>query len=207
MRAVEPEAVEPVGLAGHQKGRGTKGRIHRNFGQPRPEGYRKALRIMRLAEKFGRFYPTDAAKRYETLQWLMFQMGGIGPNFGQAHHFLGYSAEKIPYAMDRYRNEANRLYNVLDKRLGDNEYLSGGEYSIADIASWPWAVTHKWSGIDISGLDHLQAWLERFSAVEDFRLKLKKFESGPDGPSSTRKMPSKLVSQKYPRRSWIPWKI
>ncbi len=94
--------------------------------------------LMYLAEKHGRFLPKDGAARYTTIQWLMWQMGGLGPMLGQAHHFLQYAPEKIDYAMKRYSNEARRLYGVLDKRLGESRYLAGEDYSIADIAAWPW---------------------------------------------------------------------
>ena len=91
-----------------------------------------------LAEKHGRFLPAEGRGRYLTVQWLMWQMGGLGPMLGQAHHFLQYAPEKIDYAMNRYANEANRLYGVLDRRLGESRYLAGEEYSIADMAAWPW---------------------------------------------------------------------
>ena len=119
--------------------------------------------LMYLAEKTGMLLPNDTRARYDVVQWLMFQMGSIGPMLGQAHHFLGYSAEKIPYAMDRYRNEANRLYNVLDRRLGDNEYLSGGEYSIADMAVWPWTRRPERQGVDRDDYPNFKRW---FDAIE-----------------------------------------
>ena len=97
------------------------------------------------------------------LQWLMFQMGGIGPMMGQANVFFRYFEEKIPAAIDRYQHEGRRLLAVLDQQLDGRDYVCD-EYSIADMAIWPWAVTHNWSGIDINGLDHLQAWLERVAA-------------------------------------------
>ena len=94
--------------------------------------------LIYLAEKTGRFLPTEPRARFLVLQWLMFQMGHIGPMLGQVHHFLRYAPEKIPYAMDRYSNEAKRLYGVLDKRLGEVEFLAGDDYTIADMAVWPW---------------------------------------------------------------------
>ncbi|GLC94457.1 thiol:disulfide oxidoreductase [Cupriavidus sp. TA19] len=117
-----------------------------------------------LAEKAGcRFMPQDPRKRYEVLQWLMFQMGGVGPMLGQAHHFRKYAPEKIDYAIDRYTREARRLYTVIDRRLADSEYLAG-DYSIADMATYPWLRAHKWQGQDIADFPHLQRW---YSAVRE----------------------------------------
>jgi glutathione S-transferase len=110
-----------------------------------------------LAEKTGRLMPADAKGRSEVIQWLMFQMGGVGPMMGQANVFFRYFPEKIPAAIDRYQNEGRRLFEVLDTRLRDNEWLAG-DYSIADIANWCWVRTHKWSGISLDGLDNLQRW-------------------------------------------------
>ena len=116
--------------------------------------------LVYLAEKTGRFLPTGTKARSRVLQWLMFQMGGIGPMMGQANVFFRYFEEKIPAAIHRYQHEGQRLLTVLDRQLAGRPYICG-DYSIADIATWPWAVTHRWSGIDIEGLVHLQAWLER----------------------------------------------
>ena len=115
-----------------------------------------------LAESAGQLLPQDPKKRSETLQWLMFQMGGLGPMQGQANVFHRYAEERIPYAIDRYQRETRRLYEVLERRLGDREYVVG-EYSIADIAAFPWVESHAWSGIDIDGLTNLSAWLERIA--------------------------------------------
>ena len=111
-----------------------------------------------LAEKTGQLLPSSGAKRYEVLQWLMFQMGGVGPMMGQANVFFRYFPEKIPPAIDRYQHESKRLLTVLDDQLKDNEFLCG-EFSIADIANWCWARTHEWSGVDISELENLQRWI------------------------------------------------
>ncbi len=116
-----------------------------------------------LAEKAGRLLPTDVKGRSLVIQWLMFQMGGIGPMMGQANVFYRYAPEKIPYAIDRYHREVRRLLEVLDTRLADNEFLAG-DYSIADIANWSWVRGYKWSGVDIDGLDHLQRWLDAVAA-------------------------------------------
>ena len=119
--------------------------------------------LIYLAEKSGQFLPREEKARSQVLQWLMFQMGAVGPMMGQANVFFRYFPEKIPAAIDRYQHEGRRLFEVLDGRLDGRDYLCD-EYSIADIATWPWAVTHEWSGIDVSGLDNLQAWLERIAA-------------------------------------------
>ncbi len=112
-----------------------------------------------LAEKAGRLLPTDARGRSLVIQWLMFQMGGVGPMMGQANVFFRYFTEKIQPAIDRYQNECRRLFEVLDGHLADNEWLAD-DYSIADIANWCWVRTYKWSGVSIEGLEHLQRWLQ-----------------------------------------------
>lgn len=116
-----------------------------------------------LAEKSGRFMPTDTAGRMNVIQWLMFQMGGVGPMMGQANVFFRYMEEKIPTAISRYQNEGRRLFEVLNRHLGKNEFLAG-DYSIADIANWCWVRTHSWSGIPMDGLDHLERWLTTINA-------------------------------------------
>jgi len=118
--------------------------------------------LIYLAEKCGQLLPREGKMRSQVLQWLMFQMGGVGPMMGQANVFFRYFPEKIPAAISRYQHEGRRLLSVLDGQLAGRQYLCG-EYSIADIATWPWAVTHEWSGIDVGGLDNLQAWLERMA--------------------------------------------
>jgi GST-like protein len=118
--------------------------------------------LVYLAEKSGQLLPREARARSRVLQWLMFQMGGLGPMMGQANVFHRYFPEQIPAAIHRYQHEGRRLLTVLDGQLGGRDYICG-EYSIADVACWPWAVTHEWSGIDIEGLDNLQAWLQRMA--------------------------------------------
>ncbi|WP_439520827.1 glutathione S-transferase family protein [Hydrogenophaga sp.] len=113
--------------------------------------------LIYLAEKTGRLMPTDAKGRSRVLQWLMFQMGGIGPMMGQANVFFRYFPEKIPAAIDRYQGECRRLFRVLDGHLQHHEYLAG-DYSIADIANWAWVRTHRWSGVEIDDLVHLKRW-------------------------------------------------
>jgi glutathione S-transferase len=112
-----------------------------------------------LAEKTGHLLPADPTGRSVTLQWLMFQMGGVGPMMGQANVFYRYWQEKIPPVIDRYQNESRRLLEVLDGRLTQSQYLAGDDYTIADIANWCWARTHEWSGVSVDGLEHLQRWL------------------------------------------------
>jgi GST-like protein len=113
--------------------------------------------LLYLAEKAGKLIPSDVKGRSRVVQWLMFQMGGIGPMQGQANVFFRYAPEKIPFAIERYQKETRRLYEVMDRRLGEAEYLAG-DYSIADIATWPWVSIHGWAGISVDGLDHLQRW-------------------------------------------------
>jgi len=110
-----------------------------------------------LADKAGKLIPQDTAGRYKVMEWLMFQMGGIGPMMGQANVFYRYFPEKLQPAIDRYQNEGRRLFEVLDKQLNDNDWLAG-DYSIADIANWCWVRTHKWSGVSTDGLENLERW-------------------------------------------------
>ena len=119
--------------------------------------------LLYLAEKTGRLLPTDPGGRSTVVQWLMFQMGGVGPMQGQANVFFRYAPEKIEFAIERYHRETRRLYEVLDRRLEGSEYLAG-DYSIADIATWPWVSIHGWAGVDIDGLEHLTRWLEEVGA-------------------------------------------
>ena len=112
-----------------------------------------------LAEKTGKLMPTDLDEKAKVLEWVMFQMGGVGPMMGQANVFFRYFPEKIQPAIDRYQNEGRRLFEVLDDHLAKQEWLAK-DYSIADIANWCWVRTYKWSGISIEGLDHLQRWMK-----------------------------------------------
>jgi GST-like protein len=120
--------------------------------------------LIYLGEKAGKLIPTDPAARYTCLQWLMFQMGGVGPMFGQWNHFASYAPEKLPYAIDRYANEVHRLYRVLEKRLSESEYLAGPEYSIADIATYPWARNPDRRGVTLDELPNLKRWLDAVAA-------------------------------------------
>lgn len=118
--------------------------------------------LLYLADKIHRFIPADLRGRNMALQWLFWQMGGLGPMAGQNHHFVQYAPEKIPYAMDRYVKETARLYAVLDKHLSDgSEFIAGAEYSIADMASYPWVVLYEWQSQKIEDTPHVAAWFER----------------------------------------------
>lgn len=119
--------------------------------------------LIYLAEKCGKFLPADPKGRSRVIQWLMFQMAGVGPMMGQANVFYRYAPEKIPYAIERYQREVRRLFEVLDRQLSRNEYLAG-DYSIADIATFPWVRGYDWSGVSIDGLDNLRRWLDAIAA-------------------------------------------
>ena len=119
--------------------------------------------LIYLAERTGKLLPTGARGRCVAIQWLMFQMGGVGPMFGQAHHFRRFAPEKIPYAIDRYTNEAKRLYGVLDRRLAEAEYLAGS-YSIADVATYPWIARHEWQGVALVEFPSVKRWFDALSA-------------------------------------------
>jgi len=120
--------------------------------------------LIYLAEKTGKLLPTEPKARSRVIQWLMFQMGGVGPMMGQANVFFRYAPEKIPYAIERYQREARRLFEVLERQLKDNLYIAGSEYSIADIALWCWVAGYEWSGVSIEGLPGLKRWLDLVGA-------------------------------------------
>ncbi len=120
--------------------------------------------LLYLAEKTGRLMPNEPVARLVALQWLMWQMGGFGPMLGQAHHFRRFAQEKIPYAIDRYTSETRRLYGVLDKRLAEAEFLAGEEYSMADIATFPWAARHAWHGIELADFPQVKRWYDQLAA-------------------------------------------
>jgi len=119
--------------------------------------------LVYLADKTGMFLPADVRGKYEALQWLMFQMGGVGPMLGQTHHFLRFAPEEVPYAIERYSTEAARLYRVLDKRLGEVDYLAG-EYSIADMATFPWVARHAWQKIELADFPNVRRWYEEIGS-------------------------------------------
>ena len=133
-------------------------------GGKRIELFESGAILIYLAEKTGRLMPTDPLEHYTCLQWLMFQMGGVGPMFGQYNHFAAYAPEKLPYAIERYSNEVKRLHRVLDKRLSDAVYLAGDEYSIADIATFPWIRNADRRGIDLAEYPSVKRWHDEIAA-------------------------------------------
>jgi len=116
--------------------------------------------LLYLAGKTGRFLPRSVRGKYQALEWLMFQMGGVGPMLGQAHHFRVFAPEQVPYAVDRYTQEARRLYGVMDRRLATNDYIAGNEYTVADIALWPWVGSWQKQGVDLDAFPNVKAWFE-----------------------------------------------
>jgi GST-like protein len=131
-------------------------------GQPMPLFESGAI-LVYLAGKAGKFLPASLRGKYEALEWLMFQMGGVGPMFGQVHHFVRQAKEEVPYAIERYTREKDRLYGVLDRRLGEAEYLAG-EYSIADIATYPWVARHEWHRTNLADFPNVKRWFDTLSA-------------------------------------------
>ena len=120
--------------------------------------------LLYLASKSGKFLPENIRERWSTLQWLMFQMGGVGPMLGQAHHFLVYAPEKIPYAMQRYSKEANRLYGVMDRRLAESKFIACDEYTIADMAIMPWLRSYKNQGVEMEEYPQVKRWFDGIAA-------------------------------------------
>ncbi|MCX7891086.1 MAG: glutathione binding-like protein, partial [Burkholderiales bacterium] len=120
--------------------------------------------LVYLAGKTGRFLPGDTRGKYVALQWLMFQMGSVGPMFGQVHHFVRAAKEEVPYAIARYTQEKDRIYGVLDRRLGEAPWLAGDEYTIADIATYPWVARHEWHKTDLAAFPNVKRWFDAISA-------------------------------------------
>jgi GST-like protein len=120
--------------------------------------------LMYLAEKSGKFMPKEMGARYQVIQWVMFQMGGIGPIFGQVHHFKRAAKEQVPYAINRYYNECRRLYGVLDKHLADKDYLANNEVSIADFCVLPWVFRHTWQEVDLADFPNVNRWYDTLMA-------------------------------------------
>ena len=114
--------------------------------------------LLYLAEKSGQFMPTDDTGRWKAMEWLMMQMGSVGPMLGQTHHFVHYNSGKAPYAEERYLNENKRIYGVLDRRLGEAAYLAGDDYSIADMATFPWMARHEWHATDLNDFPNVKRW-------------------------------------------------
>ncbi|MDH3688641.1 MAG: glutathione S-transferase N-terminal domain-containing protein [Gammaproteobacteria bacterium] len=131
--------------------------------------------LIYLAEKTGQFLPEEPRVRSQVIQWLMFQMGSVGPMLGQAHHFRAYVRDKIPYAIQRYTNEARRIYNILDNRLGEHSYLAG-DYSIADMAVFPWIRLHERQGQDLDQFPNLNAWFDKIAARPAVAKDMEKLE-------------------------------
>ncbi|WLH86180.1 glutathione S-transferase N-terminal domain-containing protein [Pseudomonas sp. FP2338] len=129
--------------------------------------------LLYLAEKTGQFIPKDLRGRQEALQWLFWQMGGLGPMAGQNHHFSQFAPEKIPYAIKRYVDETARLYGVLDRRLADRAFVAGEDYSIADMAIYPWIVSHKWQSQRLEDFPHVQRW---FTSIKDRPATVRAYE-------------------------------
>jgi len=125
--------------------------------------------LMYMGEKHGQLFPQDMAKRYEVVQWLMFQMGGVGPMFGQTHHFRRAAPEKVPYGIERYTMETRRLWGVMDGRLADNEWLAASEFTIADIAIFPWTMRYEWQGISLDEFPNVKRWYEAIDARSGVR--------------------------------------
>jgi GST-like protein len=119
--------------------------------------------LLYLSDKTGRFLPQNKTQRFEAIQWLMFQMGGVGPMFGQVHHFLRAAPEPVPYAIERYSKETRRLYGVLDKQLASRDWLAS-EYSVADIATYPWVARHEWHKVDLTDFPNVKRWFEVITA-------------------------------------------
>jgi len=156
--------------------------------------------LIYLAEKTGRLMPTDARGRYRVLEWLMFQMGSVGPMLGQAHHFRRYAPEQIRYAIERYTNEARRIYGVVDKRVGEVPYLVG-EYSIADIATYPWLKLHKLQGQNLEDFPNLKRWYEAIEARSAVQKGMAVMANGPALQPNDKETFSILFgAQQYERR-------
>ncbi|MEE8539790.1 MAG: glutathione binding-like protein [Woeseiaceae bacterium] len=155
--------------------------------------------LMYLAEKTAKLMPAGKAKRYRVIEWLMFQMANVGPMLGQAHHFRAYAPDPIDYAIDRYTNEAGRLYHVLDKRLGENEYLAG-EYSIADIATYPWLQSYERQGQDINEFANLKRWFDTIEARPAVRRGNKVMTDIPKSPMDERAREVMFGATQYQRR-------
>lgn len=132
----------------------------------RVELFESGAILIYLAEKTGEFLPTDPMERLECLQWLMWQMGGFGPFLGQAHHFLKFAKEDVPYAKKRYKDEAQRLWQVLDTQLAGKQFVIGEDLTIADFAIYPWAMRYEWQQIELEQYPHVKAWMERMGHIE-----------------------------------------
>lgn len=156
--------------------------------------------LMYLAEKAGKLLPGETRARYDVMQWLMFQMGGVGPMLGQAHHFRGYAPEQIPYAIDRYTNEAKRLYGVMDRRLDGRDWFAG-DYSIADIAIFPWLRSWERQGVVLDEYPNVKRWFETVEARPAVQRGLKVLsDQARSGPMDEKQKEMLFGSAQYQRR-------
>jgi len=157
--------------------------------------------LLYLAEKTGKFWPQTHPAKYDTMQWLMFQMGGVGPMFGQAHHFRAYAPEQIAYAVDRYTNEAGRLYGVLDRRLAETEYLAGDAYSIADMATFPWTRSIDRQGHSFDEFTNVKRWFDAIDARAAVQRGLQVLaDRRKEGPMSEKAREMMFGSTQYTKR-------
>jgi GST-like protein len=158
--------------------------------------------LMYLAEKAGKFLPTDGPGRHRAIQWLMFQMGGVGPMFGQANHFLIYAKdkEKHPYSATRYQNEAKRLCGVLDTRLGKTAFVAGDDYTIADMAIWPWCMNPDRRGISYDPYPNLRRWFDRIAARDGVKRGLQVLEGIPRAPLDAKAWEIMFGATQFQRR-------
>lgn len=143
--------------------------------------------LIYLAEKTGRLLPSDTRQRHDTMAWLMFQMASVGPMLGQAHHFNKYAPEHLDYAVNRYSNEANRLYGVMDKRLAECRYLAGDDYTVADIATFPWLRSSATQGVDLAAYPHVQRWFDAIAERPAVRRGLAVLSDVPKADASSDK--------------------
>jgi GST-like protein len=139
--------------------------VDRDAGDGKPLSiFESGAILIYLAEKTGKFFPVGTRERMAVLQWLMFQMGGVGPMFGQAHHFIRFAPEKVPYGIERYSKETRRLYGVMDKRLAESAHLAGPDYTIADIATFPWVARYEYHQVDLADFPHVKKWHDAIAA-------------------------------------------
>lgn len=156
--------------------------------------------LMYLAEKTGRFFPAEPRAHWDTVQWLMFQMASIGPMLGQNHHFRRYAPEKIEYAIQRYTNEAKRLYGVMDKRLTGRAWFAGDEYTIADIAIFPWLRGHASQGVDLDGYPNVKRWFEAVAARPAVQRGLAVLADRPAKPMDAKAREALFGAKQYEKR-------
>lgn len=202
--------VHPVNIAAGEQfqpqflGISPNNKIPAMVDQDGPDGQPIALfesgaMLIYLAEKTGRFLPAEIRPRMVVLQWLMFQMAHIGPMLGQAHHFIKYARERVPYALERYKNEANRLYGVLDGRLNETAYLAGNDYTIADIAIFPWMRTPEDQGVDIDDYPNIERWFKNINERPAVRRGLNALRDQPVDPTDNKAWDILFGGEQYRR--------